>query len=424
MKKNLGRTMRHIHGRNIVRTLLLVGLALAVSLGLVSARWVAAHAAGGSPVQVSHARCSPVVKVVPSPSPGSASNVLAWIATLSPSNIWAVGAFSNTAGPEQTLIEHWHGSSWSVVASPSPGSAGNGLFGIAAVSASNIWAVGRFVNTNGPTQTLIEHWDGSSWTVVPSPSPGSSANQLNAIEAVSASDIWAVGRFVNTNGPPQTLVEHWDGSSWSVVPSPSPGPSAPQAIEVVTASDIWMVGPFSTTSGTFGTLIEHWNGSSWSVVPSPSPGSASNNLQGIEAVSANNIWTVGGFSNTPAPPFQELQTLIEHWDGSSWSVVPSPNPGSSGNQLNAIATVSASNIWAVGGFSNTPPPFAQELQTLIEHWNGSSWTVVPSPSPGSSTNQLGAIATVSPGILWAVGGFGNTTGPTQTLTEKIVGCAA
>jgi hypothetical protein len=368
--------------------------------------------------QVAQAATSSSWKVVPSPSPGSASNALIWLETISASNVWAVGVSQNTNGPSLTLVEHWNGASWKVVPSPSPGSASSALFGIEAISASNIWAVGRYQNATGPSLTLVEHWNGASWKVVPSPSPGSSANQLNAIEAVSASNIWAVGRYQNTPDTAQTLVEHWNGASWKVVPSPSPGVvNAPQAIEVVTASDIWFVGPYSNASNTSQTLIEHWNGSSWKVVPSPSPGAASNNLQGIKAVSATNIWAVGGFSNTPAPPYNELQTLVLHWNGSSWKVVSSPNLGSSGNQLNAIEANSASDIWAVGGFSNAAPPVGQELQTLVEHWNGASWKVVPSPSPGSGANQLVAIEAVSVGTLWAVGSFSNATGPFQTLTE-------
>jgi hypothetical protein len=126
---------------------------------------------------------------------------------------------------------------------------------------------------------------------------------------------------------------------------------------------------------------------------------------------------VGSFNNITAPLFQGFQTLVEHWNGSSWKVVPSPNPGSASNILTGIEANSASDIWAVGGFSNTTPPPFQEVQTLVEHWNGSSWKVVPSPNPGSSVNQLGAIEAVSAGTLWAVGGFSNTTGPSQTLTE-------
>ncbi|HEY4388599.1 MAG TPA: hypothetical protein VGN34_29465 [Ktedonobacteraceae bacterium] len=96
-----------------------------------------------------------------------------------------------------------------VVESPNPGSLGNDLGGIAALSANNIWVVGGFRNTNGPSQTLIEHWNGSNWSVVPNPNPKSTDNSLNGIEALSPHNIWAVGSFLNLpSSPAHTLIEH------------------------------------------------------------------------------------------------------------------------------------------------------------------------------------------------------------------------
>ena len=75
--------------------------------------------------------------------------------------------------------------------------------------------------------------------------------------------------------------------------------------------------------------------------------------------------------------------------GATWRVVKSPNPGSSGNFLNGVAAISASNIWAVGGYGN-----GSTTQTLIEHWNGTRWQVVASPNVGSGSNLLRSVATV------------------------------
>ena len=104
-------------------------------------------------------------------------------------------------------------------------------------------------------------------------------------------------------------------------------------------------------------MIEHWNGTSWSVVKSPNVGSDSdgNVLSGVAAVSASNIWAVGSYSKG---------SLIEHWNGTSWSVVKSPNVGSQFNYLSGVAAVSASNIWAVGDYKSSASPY----QTLIEFY--------------------------------------------------------
>src|SRR5439155_19606291 len=125
------------------------------------------------------------------------------------------------------------------------------------------------------------------------------------------------------------------------------------------------------------------------------------------AVSANDVWAVGEFFSTSTA---SVQTLIEQWNGSSWSVVSSPGAG----QLRGIAILSANDIWAVGSVISSGVE-----QTVIEQWNGTSWSVVSSPNPSASINILdGAAADKSSGQAWAVGAFFNTINNVlQTLTE-------
>src|SRR2546427_1444959 len=105
------------------------------------------------------------------------------------------------------------GGKWSIVKSPNAGSDVNELLGVAAVSTTNVWAVGYYTK-NGGAQTLIEHWNGTSWQVVSSPNVGSSANVLYGVAAVSATNLWAVGQHTNTHSLGYlTLIEHWNGTS-------------------------------------------------------------------------------------------------------------------------------------------------------------------------------------------------------------------
>ena len=333
--------------------------------------------------------------VVPSPN-GSSSSNLSGVAVVSANDVWAVGSSGNQRSGAQTLIEHWNGSSWSVVTSANPGSIYNTLYGVTAISAANVWAVGYYVNTTGVTQTLIEHWNGTSWSVVTSPSPATGNNELFSVSAASASSIWTVGFLTNnTSQTPvdQTLIEHWNGSSWSVMKSPNPGSSSDHlnGVAAVSTSDVWAVGNGKTSSGK--TLIEHWNGSSWSVVTSPSPGSGGD-LRAVAAVSAGNVWAVGYYS----PNSSSIQTLVEHWNGTSWQVVKSPNVGTS-PAFSGVAAVSANDVWAVGSDNNSNNVF----QTLTEQWNGKQWSVVKSPSPGSFSTQLLGVAAVSANDVWSVG---------------------
>src|SRR5712692_10721467 len=72
-----------------------------------------------------------------------------------------------------------------------------------------------------PMQTLTEHWNGTEWTTITSPNLGSSSNSLAAVAAISATDVWAVGQYSTDTGPVDTLTLHWYGVQWNVVPSPN-----------------------------------------------------------------------------------------------------------------------------------------------------------------------------------------------------------
>ena len=137
-------------------------------------------------------------------------------------------------------------------------------------------------------------------------------------------------------------------------------------------------------------------------VPDPNAGSGENELRGVAAVSANDVWAVGSYDNNNS-------SLTMHWDGTQWSVVPSPNPGSIGF-LFGIAAVSANDIGAVGGYST-----GNSTQALLEHWNGTQWSVVSSPSPNNS--QLFGVAAVSANDVWAVGNYYAGT-MLKTLVER------
>jgi hypothetical protein len=338
-------------------------------------------------------------KVVASPNTGT-SDQLNGIAAISTNDVWAVGDFINNSNIEQTLIEHWDGSSWSIVASPNVGSSDNVLYGVAASSTTDVWAVGESGDPgNSPTQTLIEHWDGTSWSVVPSPNQGIS-DSLYGVAVVSASNVWAVGYYVNNHEQP--LIEQWNGTSWNVVASPKLGADGGglQGITAVSASDIWAVGIHGINQYTQDALTEHWNGKKWSVVSASSP-SDYNQLLGVTAVATNNVWAVGYGDFISGP----TEMLIEHWDGSSWSIV---DANVYNQTLSAVVAISANNIWAVGASDNP--------STLVEHWNGTNWSAVPSPAPGSYSQLFGVARVPGTKQLWAAGYYAPSN-VAQTLTE-------
>jgi hypothetical protein len=154
---------------------------------------------------------------------------------VSPSDCWAVGYYCTTTncfdGAPQTLIEHWDGTSWAIVSSPNTSTTlFNSLWGVTCVSASDCWAVGWYdADESGEFiwQTLIQRWDGTSWAIVSSPNTSTTQNnELFDVTCVSASDCWAVG-YYNNGSANQTLVLRYTAlaPTPTPVPRPTPGPS-------------------------------------------------------------------------------------------------------------------------------------------------------------------------------------------------------
>src|SRR5205823_2852052 len=133
------------------------------------------------------------------------------VAATSPTNAWAVGSYKARVG-KRTLILHWNGTAWKRQPNPSPGSTGPyypELRGVAATSSTNAWAVGSYYNGTAEL-TLVEHWNGTAWKVQPSPNPGGTGlnnhNFLYGVAATSATNSWAVG----------SVILHWNGKAWKV----------------------------------------------------------------------------------------------------------------------------------------------------------------------------------------------------------------
>src|SRR6266704_564465 len=251
-------------------------------------------------------------------------------------------------GPWQATAHAADCQGWTFGQPPSPGTQDNELNGVAVLSACDAWAVGTTRNSGGASQTLIEHWDGSSWTVVPSPSPGTAVSELSAVRAVSASDAWAVGDYSDGAGSNQTLILHWNGTAWKKVPSPNPGSFSFLAdVAATSAGNAWAAGELGTPAGDRA-LILHWDGTKWARMTSPAPGPGiSTLLSGVAASSTRSALAVGLSESSTTE-----QGLILRWDGTAWKQVPVPSPGTL-STLSAVGTTSASSAWAVGRFSTT-----------------------------------------------------------------------
>lgn len=126
-------------------------------------------------------------------------------------------------------------------------------------------------------RTLIEHWDGRRWRIVPSPnvrSPGGVVNDiLFSISGDRSDDVWAVGSWGSEPGGygsegDQALALRWDGRRWLRTATPSSAPRALLSGVVARGGRAWAVGDRGLQPDQ-GTLIERWDGARWSVIRSP-----------------------------------------------------------------------------------------------------------------------------------------------------------
>ncbi len=230
------------------------------------------------------------------------------------------------------------------------------------------------------------------WTVVPGPNVPGYAAELRAVAGSADNDVWAVGWF-DDNSSRHTLTLHWNGSSWQRVPSPdvvnvgSNSINALYSVAVVASNDVWAVGYAASLSTPYQTITLHWNGSAWQVVPSPNvniPGFY-NTLNGVVAISSNDVWAVGGGPSNVSGPYG--RSLLMHWNGSAWQFFPEPAEVALWSTVSrtGVAARASNDVWAVGTFA-------------AWHWDGSTWSV---PSGFSGQNLLGVGS--NGGALWSAG---------------------
>jgi hypothetical protein len=356
-------------------------------------------------------------QVVPSPNLGTQANTLLSVAAAAEDDVWAVGAgYDQGLYAYRTVIEHWNGAVWSITPSPNATGGYNILNGVAVAGPKDIWTVGQAAEGN-TYSTLVEHSTGGkvpAWNIVPSPNVAGSSSVLNAISVVAANDLWAVGYSTDGNFNNHALIMHWDGAVWSIIPSPTVGNNdILYAVNGVASNDVWATGRTAVGYSSSRTLTLHWDGSTWTVIPSPNDSTTHNNLYGVAAIAPNDVWAVGAAGS--------LKTLAIHWDGTSWSVSPAASFGSnvSNEALVGIVAATSGDIWTAGQFYQNSAE-----QTLTEHWNGSTWMIIPSPDAESSNNRLQGIARSPKGTLWAVGTTGVFGQPERTLILRRSGITA
>jgi hypothetical protein len=256
-----------------------------------------------------------------------------------PNDIWAVGQNSSTS-----FIEHWNGQSWSHVASPAGEPPDGQLNAVSADSPTDAWAGGSAMNANDQVVPLIEHWNGTQWSVSPNAiGAGSGRSEILSIAAISPADVWALAA-VGKNNP--AVIEHWNGTQWSIVSLPVSGTL--HGLSAVSANDVWAVG----NDG----LILNWNGTQWIQVANPAGQGAA--LEGVDALSANDVWAIN-----------LLGTVTEQWDGTQWTAVAPPSALPAGFRVaggggggSGLSGLTGGPLFAVGSNADNQTTILQQPQ--------------------------------------------------------------
>ncbi len=304
--------------------------------------------------------------------------VLFGVAAASGSDAWAVGFVQGSTGILRTLLLRWNGTGWSQVTNPKP--VEGVLTGVSIVSAADAWAVG-WTETGSSDKTLVMHWNGTRWSVQAGAAtiPG----ELYAV-AARGNSVWAVGA---THDLEDALILHWVGNRWYVVPSEAPAPARLYGVAVTGDSTAWAGGQYFP-HGIRGLLLR-WNGRLWKSVSSPLQG-PNNFLNALAAGPAGAVWAVGADWNSTTTAATATSML---WNGKTWRAVPVGSFSGPVVVLDGVTFVPGGTAWAVGYNSTV---------SLLLRWTGHAWTPVANPGDSSDSSLYGVAAT-SVSNAWAVG---------------------
>ena len=377
-----------------------------VVITVISLAIIAAACSKGTATTATTATSTTLVRVGPVggwtakqlPNPAGANNAfLAGVSCPSSSSCLAVGAYGKGNGEFFSLVEHWNGSAWSV--EPEAGARSpiaSRLLGISCPSSGACFAVGEAVKNSSNERVLVERFNGSAWTYVTVPLPKHiSSGSLTAISCSSPSACTAIGTYrVPTNGQSEPLVERWNGINWALEAAPAPRAHVTSitflqvSCSSVTACSA--VGQSTTAKGA-SAYAAQWNGQVWVDEQLPAlPDRNFSRLSGVWCVSGSDCTAVGDAANAAGNDV----SLAERWDGSSWTVESTLSLPDRQLLLSSVYCPTPGACTAVG-------------RQTIALYGSSGWRVQPMPVTTTATvsdlSGPSALACLPSGECTAVG---------------------
>ncbi|GAA2442963.1 hypothetical protein GCM10010191_69190 [Actinomadura vinacea] len=303
---------------------------------------------------------------VVSPTVVEGSYLLAGVAVASPEEVWVAGH-----AQQHPLVALWDGARWTVPPGPPPSAnhVGAGFRGIALAPERPVQAIavgGAFDRVRGVEVPLIHHWDGSSWDAW-NDAPLGQGCILTDVTLIGE-EAWAVGHGFPWGGPPGPVALHWREGNWHAAEMPPIAKGKLLAVSGTADDDVWAVGAADRVG-----LVMHYDGRSWSRVPSPSTRFP---LTDVAALSRSDVWAVG-------------RDRVLHWDGRKWRKAKAPVTAA-----NTVTAPAPDDVWVAGGRGE------------LAHFDGHRWTSASSPQPlGDDAVWLASASLPSPetGGVWLAG---------------------
>lgn len=379
-----------------------------VGLAMLAANALLAPAAvGPAAVGPAAAGASPtwaVAPAVPLPREG-VDAMLRDVSMISPSDVWVVGHWNGDR--RHPLSLRWDGAAWTTLPTPdSPdGSTTYVLNAVDAVTANDAWAVGGVVETLNPAKAtpLLLHHNGTAWTEAPGV-PGM-VGELSDVDLLTVGEGWAVGTH---QGRP--IILRLDGERWRSVPAPAFEVDAYlESVHVLPDGDAWAVG-YLKSGGLRTALVLRWDGEVWHDVTIPSPPESDTVLVNVAAASNSDVWAVG--SRCVA---MICQPWVLHLTGTTWDT----EQAAPGAILTAVVAFAPDDVW-IFGQANGP---LGAMVDHVEHWDGTRLTPDPNVPPhmglphhpGSARTLAAASGHHPTRDLWAVGWIENSKKTTHAI---------
>jgi hypothetical protein len=322
------------------------------------------------------------IQATPSPAGAAADPTSVSCSTANHCVSVGTGSFGGGGG---LVGESWDGSTWTIQSMSEPAAAQTSVvMSVSCTSPSACIAVGSYVDGAGATRSLAEGWDGSTWSVQPVPEPAvAKASSLWDVSCAGATACVAVGKYVDSAGAPLTLIEEWDGASWSLLQSPNPAGARDvllRGVSCSTAVACTAVGSYTDSAGSDWPIVEARSSSAWVIQAAPLPADATNGGALVDAsCSAATACTAMGV-------YMSNQTFVAasfaaRWDGSNWTVQSIASPVAGATVFLFGITCPSPTDCITAGYYYGPGGSANDSRTLVEAWDGTSWTVQPSENP-------------------------------------------